>query len=145
MKMRDGRITRLWVATVHVRSMEKAVHFYRDILGLKVQLDARRYNWVEVGPDEPNAKIGIREASGDDASKRVGAITGIVFDTDDIEALYERLAQTGVEFTRRPTKTPWGGIIADFLDPDGNELEVVQDPSHYAQDFPPAGEHSLRP
>jgi hypothetical protein len=26
---------------------------------------------------------------------------------------------------------PWGGIVADFLDPDNNELEVVEDPDHY--------------
>ncbi|UCG45479.1 MAG: VOC family protein, partial [Candidatus Bathyarchaeota archaeon] len=61
--------------------------------------------------------------------------TGIVFDTDDIHALYERLKKQGVEFTRKPTKALWGGLVADFLDPDGNELEVVQDPEHYTRKY----------
>jgi len=30
---------------------------------------------------------------------------------------------------------PWGGIVADFLDPDDNELEVVQDPEHYKRNY----------
>jgi hypothetical protein len=25
----------------------------------------------------------------------------------------------------------WGGIVADFLDPDNNILEVVEDKNHY--------------
>jgi len=61
--------------------------------------------------------------------------TGIVFDTDDIYALYERLSKRGVKFTRKPTKTRWGGIVADFLDPDNNEFEVVQDTEHYKRKY----------
>ncbi|MFW9944988.1 MAG: VOC family protein, partial [Candidatus Sifarchaeia archaeon] len=61
--------------------------------------------------------------------------TGVVFDTDDIYILCERLKKQGVVFTQEPTKMPWGSIVADFLDPDNNELEVVQDPDHYLRDY----------
>jgi len=67
--------------------------------------------------------------------KRRKERTGIVFETDDIYALYERLPAEGVRFTLKPTEMPWGGIVADFLDPDGNELEVVQDPEHYKRKY----------
>ena len=134
----------MWVATVHVRNMAKAVRFYRDVLGLKVQLDARRYRWIELGPDEPLAKIALREADTAEKAKRIGVETGIVFDTDDMGRLYERLSAKGVEFTRRPTKSPRGYTVADFRDPDGNEFEIIQDPTHYAQDSPPEGERALR-
>jgi hypothetical protein len=30
---------------------------------------------------------------------------------------------------------PWGGIVANFLDPDKNELQVVQDPEHYTREY----------
>ncbi len=46
------------------------------------------------------------------------------------------LKEHGVKFTLKPTKMPWGGIVADFLDPDNNELEVVQDPKHYERKYP---------
>jgi len=139
----EGTLTRVWVASVHVRNLERALLFYREVLGLKVQLDARRYKWVELGPDEPCTKIGLSEVPKSE-SGRTGVVTGIVFDTDNITKLHRKLSAKGVKFTRSPTKTPWGGLIANFLDPDGNELEVVQDPTHYAQDFPPKGKASIR-
>ncbi len=132
MKKKTGRITRLWLTMIHVSDMDRALKFYHETLGLPIALDARMFNHAEVGPDEPLAKIGIH-ATGKKAKRK--RRTGIVVDTDDIYALYERLRKQGVKFTLRPTKMPWGGIVADFLDPDNNELEVVQDPDHYKRDY----------
>ncbi len=130
MKEEKGRITRLWLTMIRVSDMDEALRFYNEILGLPVALDAREFQHAEVGPDEPLAKIGLHATGKKRKRKRR---TGIVFDTDDIYALCERLKKRGVEFTLKPTKMPWGGIVADFLDPDNNELEVVQDPKHYAR------------
>lgn len=117
---------------IHVSDMNRALKFYHEILGLPIALDARVFNHAEVGPDEPLAKIGIH-ATGKKAKRK--RVTGIVFDTDDIYALYEGLRKHDIKFTRKPTKTPWGGVIADFLDPDNNEFEVVQDPEHYKRRY----------
>lgn len=132
MKEKTGRITRLWLTMVHVSDMDNALRFYRETLGLPIALDARMFNHAEVGPDEPLAKIGLHATGKKSRRKRR---TGIVFDTDDIYALYERLKRQGVKFTLKPTKKPWGGIVADFLDLDNNEFEVVQDPEHYKRKY----------
>ncbi len=132
MKAGAGRITRLWLTMVEVSDLDKAVEFYHNVLGLPLALDARAFNHVEVGPDEPLAKIGLH-ATGKKARKRTR--TGVVFDTDDIYALCERLKGHGVQFTQEPTVMPWGSIVADFLDPDNNELEVVQDEEHYTRQY----------
>ncbi len=128
MKKKAGRITRLWLTMINVSDMDRALEFYHETLGLPIALVAKMFNHAEVGPEEPLAKIGIH--AGEKVSKRKRR-TGIVFDTDDIYALYERLRKQGVRFTLKPTRMSWGGIVADFLDPDNNELEVVQDPEHY--------------
>ncbi len=130
MKQSKGRITRLWLGMVEVSNLDQALQFYHEVLGLPIALDARMFDHAEVGPEEPLAKIGIH-ATG----KKVEKIrpTGLVFDTDDINALYERLTLHRVKFTMKPTKMPWGGISAKFLDPDNNEFEVVQDPNHYSR------------
>ncbi len=117
---------------IRVSNMERAIRFYNDILGLPIKLDARKFNHVEVGPKEPLAKIGLHATGKKHKRKKR---TGIVFDTDDIHALYKRLKASGVKFTLKPTKMPWGGVVADFLDPDNNELEVVQDPLHYDRQY----------
>ena len=132
MKKEKGRITRLWLTMIRVSDMDRALRFYSKILGLPMALDARVFNHAEVGPDEPLAKIGLHATGKKSKRKRR---TGIVFDTDDIYALYERLKKRGVKFTLKPTKMPWGGIVADFLDPDNNELEVVQDAKHYTRNY----------
>lgn len=132
MKEEKGRITRLWLTMIHVKDMDRALRFYNEILGLPIALDTRAFNHAEVGPEEPLAKIGLHATGKKSTGKRR---TGIVFDTDDIYTLYERLKKQGVKFTLKPTKMPWGGIVADFLDPDNNELEVVQDHKHYTRNY----------
>ena len=132
MKEEKGRITRLWLTMIRVSDMDKALKFYNGILGLQVALDARGFNHAEVGPNEPLAKIGLH-ATGKRSKRKKR--TGIVLDTDDVNALYEKLKKQGVRFTLKPAKMPWGGIVADFLDPDNNELEVVQDPKHYTRNY----------
>lgn len=132
MEEKTGRITRLWLTMINVSDMDRALEFYHQILGLPIALVAQMFNHAEVGPEEPLAKIGIH--AGEKKSKRKRR-TGVVFDTDDIYALYDRLRKQGVKFTLKPTKMPWGGVVADFLDPDNNELEVVQDPEHYKRKY----------
>jgi predicted enzyme related to lactoylglutathione lyase len=127
-----GRITRVWLSMVKVSDLERAITFYREVLGLPLALDGRVFNHIEVGPHEPLAKIGI-ESIGKQSKRRKW--TGIVLDTDDIYALYECLTKESVTFTLKPTKMPWGGIVANFLDPDKNELQVVQDPEHYTREY----------
>ena len=48
---------------------------------------------------------------------------------DDIHASYQRLRGKGVEFIREPEKEHWGGYVATFKDPDGNVLQLLQQPS----------------
>ena len=123
-----GRITRLWLTMIRVSDMEQSLKFYNKTLGLEIALDARKFNHAEVGPAEPLAKIGLSATGKKSKRKRR---TGIVFETDDIQTLYDNLKEKGVIFTLKPTKMEWGGIVADFLDPDNNILEVVQDENHY--------------
>ncbi|TET11701.1 MAG: VOC family protein [Candidatus Thorarchaeota archaeon] len=132
MKGKNGKITRIWLTIIEVSDMDKAVEFYHNVLGLPIALDARAFNHVEVGPEEPLAKIGLHLI--DKKSDKRNS-TGVIFDTDDIYALTERLKEQGVVFTQEPTKMPWGSIVADFLDPFNNELEVVQDPDHYTREY----------
>jgi catechol 2,3-dioxygenase-like lactoylglutathione lyase family enzyme len=126
-----GVATRVWVAAVHVSDLDQAVSFYRDVLGFPLQLDARQFGWMEVGPKEPLCKIGLTSRLSSDAAQRADRSTGIILEVDDMDRFFERLKSLGIRFTREPTKSPWGGVVADFLDPDGNEIEAVYDPGHY--------------
>lgn len=121
---------RVWVVSIPISNFGKSLSFYRDLLGFEVQLDGRIFNWIELGPDEPLCKIGLYEWK-EGIPRPYPIATGITLDTDDIQELYKRLKATGTKFPNPPKKSEWGGWSADFLDPDGNSLNVVQDPDHY--------------
>jgi len=46
----------------------------------------------------------------------------------DIQAIYAVLCAKGVEFLKPPTQESWGGWVATFFDPDGNILQLMQQP-----------------
>jgi predicted enzyme related to lactoylglutathione lyase len=47
---------------------------------------------------------------------------------DDIRGQCELLRERGVRLVREPQKEHWGGWVATFSDPDGNTLQLLQQP-----------------
>ncbi len=129
---RKGRLVRVWIAAVPVSNLEAAVEFYADVLGFPLQLDERARNWVEVGPGEPLGKIALYVPAVHD-ERQPGGQTNIVLETDSIYDFHKRLVDEGVRFRLKPQRQEWGGLMAVFSDPDGNEFQVVEDPEHYTR------------
>jgi len=127
-----GRLERVWVASVPVSDLSQALEFYSCTLGMEIALDERAKNWVEVGPKEPLAKIGLFVPDRSD-KRQPGGDSGIVLSTDSIYELHRKLVDNGVRFLTKPERRPWGGLMAMFADPDGNILTVVEDPEHYSR------------
>jgi predicted enzyme related to lactoylglutathione lyase len=46
---------------------------------------------------------------------------------DDVLAEQSRLQDLGVHFIRMAEREAFGGLVATFLDPDGNYVQLVQD------------------
>jgi predicted enzyme related to lactoylglutathione lyase len=59
----------------------------------------------------------------------VGRFTGMSFAVASISAKYVELCAKGVHFTGEPEAQAWGGVLATFRGPAGNELQLVQAPS----------------
>jgi lactoylglutathione lyase len=47
----------------------------------------------------------------------------------DIHQVYTTLCAKGVSFLKPPQQEYWGGWVATFFDPDGNILQLLQQPS----------------
>ena len=47
---------------------------------------------------------------------------------DDLVTEEQRLLDLGVQFVRLGELEEWGGTIATFLDPDGNYLQLIEEP-----------------
>ena len=57
-----------------------------------------------------------------------GRFTGFSLEVADIAAAYAAMTARGVPFDGPPTRQPWGGTMAFFRDPAGNEHTLLQGP-----------------
>jgi predicted enzyme related to lactoylglutathione lyase len=119
---------------------DKALAFYRDVLGLEVRNDVafEGMRWVTVGapsqPDveivlepplaDPNAPSADRQAAAELLAK--GQLRGVIFRTDDCDATFERIRAAGGEVLQEPMDMPYGVRDCAFRDPSGNMLRFSQ-------------------
>jgi catechol 2,3-dioxygenase-like lactoylglutathione lyase family enzyme len=122
-------ISHLQMITIYVSNLERSLQFYTEMLGFKETAvfddGVTKIAWVAPIPvlDIPYAtEIGLCEVAGDDP--RVGAVSGMVFTSENIKATYLELKARGVQFTKELIRHPYGAGDGDqeanFADPDGN-------------------------
>jgi catechol 2,3-dioxygenase-like lactoylglutathione lyase family enzyme len=114
---------------------DAALGFYRDALGLEVRLDVSNggFRWVTVGAPGQDVAIvlsqphgGRSQAEGDELLSLVtrGSLQGAIFHTDDLEATFARVRDSGVEVLEEPTDQPWGVRDCAVRDPSGNLVRI---------------------
>ena len=114
-------ITGIHSVLVWTEDLSRLVPFYRDVLGLKPSMEEEGF--VVFQSDGAQLAIG-RHSQVQGRAKDPNRIM-IDLQVDDCEAEYRRLKAAGVEFTRTPSQDG-GIIIATFLDPDGNTIQLFQ-------------------
>ncbi|MEV0268717.1 VOC family protein [Hamadaea sp. NPDC050747] len=119
---------------------DKALGFYRDVLGFEVRNDIafEGMRWVTVvPPSQPELQITIEtvdsnpEASPEDKEKQAdllakGMLRGLVFTTDDVDAAFEHIRASGAEVLEEPTDQAYGVRDCAFRDPAGNMIRLNQ-------------------
>ena len=114
----EGRIGYLIVG---VRDLERAVNFYRDVLGFKLIFSEPKFHFARFDVGGMSFSLAASDTDGHGGTPG-DRHTGIGIAVDDVDAAYEELKAKGVVFTMAPAKQPWGGYMGLFADPDGNEF-----------------------
>ena len=128
---------------VQVHDPDLALAFYRDALGLELRNDVARdgFRWITVGsPSQPGIAIVITNylngSPGDsDAISALvakGALNGVHFRTDDLDATFEKVRASGAEIVQEPTEQFWGTRDFAVRDPSGNLVRIDQPPGSTA-------------
>jgi catechol 2,3-dioxygenase-like lactoylglutathione lyase family enzyme len=102
-----------------VESKDRAVKFYRDKLGLKLQMEFEGFAFFEGGGCALVMSEGLARAN----TYKVGA-TEVVFGVESVRDSYEELRAKGVEFTHEPRAVSGPMFAANFKDPDGHALSI---------------------
>jgi predicted enzyme related to lactoylglutathione lyase len=126
---------------ISVDDHEKALGFYCDALGLEVRSDVKvsdTMRWVTVGsPQQPDVDIVLEPPLADPnaapADRAVvaellakGLLRGVVFTTEDCDAMFARVQATGAEVLQEPMDQPYGVRDCAFRDPAGNMVRINQ-------------------
>jgi catechol 2,3-dioxygenase-like lactoylglutathione lyase family enzyme len=133
---------------IHVLDQDEALDFYVGKLGmvLSADVDLGFMRWLTVKlPDQPDVELGLMlpgpPAYDDRTTEEVRALVskgaaggGVIFQTDDCRATYERLKANGVEFTEEPVERFYG-IDCALRDPFGNPIRITQ-PAQGPIEFP---------
>ena len=121
---------KLNTARVFVKDIAAARSFYANLLGLPLKVDGERFGYCVF---DSGAMELVVESVPDDAPDEerllVGRFTGLSFTVHDIRARYVELLSQGVAFSGEPERQAWGGTLATFADPAGNELQLVEPPA----------------
>jgi catechol 2,3-dioxygenase-like lactoylglutathione lyase family enzyme len=121
---------------VQVHDPDVALTFYRDALGLEVRNDVAQegFRWITVGAaSQPGVEIVLTNyvhgSPGDSdtvaALLAKGALNGVHFHTDDLDATFEKLRASGAEIVQEPTDQFWARDCA-VRDPSGNLVRIDQ-------------------
>lgn len=120
---------------VEATDYEEALHFYRDVLGLRQ---------AEAFEGEGGARVAILDAGratlelANPAQKRMidEVETGrsgvapkyrVAFEVRDTQAVTEELVGAGAELIAEPIETPWRSLNARLAAPGGMQLTIFQE------------------
>ncbi len=127
----------LQYCNITVNDVDESVAFYRDGLGFEVRNNVENagIRWVTLGSDaQPGLEIVLSEphagrssADGDALQEPLtkGVLPQLVFNTDDVDATFERARAAGAEILQEPMEQAWGPRDCAFRDPSGNTLRVA--------------------
>jgi catechol 2,3-dioxygenase-like lactoylglutathione lyase family enzyme len=120
---------------VQVHDPDPALAFYRDALGLELRNDVARgeSRWITLGAaSQPDVEIVLTNyvnggPDDDDALAALlakGALNGVHFHSDDLDASFEKVRASGAEIVQEPADQPWGVRDCAFRDPAGNLIRI---------------------
>lgn len=125
---------------VIVHDPDSAVAFYRDTLGLEERNDVAKgdFRWITVGAaSQPDVAVVLTNylngspADGEAVAALVakGALNGVHFHTDDLDATFDKLVAAEAEIVQEPMEQPWGTRDCAVRDPSGNMIRIDQPPA----------------
>lgn len=121
---------------ITVDDIDAAIAFYRDALGLEVVRDVANgdHHWVTLSmPGQDGVEIVLSQPGGGrspedaEALHRLvakGMMPPIVFRSNNLDAMFEKVSASGAEVLQEPIKQPWGPRDCAFRDPAGNMVRI---------------------
>lgn len=119
---------------LRVRDLDKALHFYTDVLGMKLirkhDYESGRFTlaFVGYGEEKDNTVLELTHNWDTDDYEMGDAFGHIAIAVDDVYEACEKIRQAGGKVTREPGPMKHGTTVLAFVeDPDGYKIELLED------------------
>jgi lactoylglutathione lyase len=99
-----------------VADMNRAVAFYRDVVGLPLKFQSPE--WSEFATGETILALHPASAKNPAGKLEMG------FTVPNLQQFHAELQDKGVQFPMRPAKQDFGGTLAQFVDSEGAHVSV---------------------
>jgi len=99
-----------------VADMDRAVSFYRDVLGLPLKFQSPGWSEFATG----DTILALHPAS----EKNPAGSVELGFKVADLDRFHQEMSAKGVQFSMPPTKQDFGGYLAQFVDSEGARCSV---------------------
>ncbi|HKD86247.1 MAG TPA: VOC family protein [Terriglobales bacterium] len=112
-----GKLTTIMLI---VKDMDRSVAFYRDVVGLKLEMQSPEWSSLSAG----NITLGLHpESQYSKVSPTLGCTFG--FEVSDIQTVVQQLKSKGAAMMLEPIHEDFGWL-GIFTDPDGYPVQLVQ-------------------
>jgi predicted enzyme related to lactoylglutathione lyase len=121
-------IVGLYAVTIHIRDVQKARVFYRDVLGLKELKFDEKANRAVFALPGTSTILSMHVQGPGEEGRDPGTVSGIVFSHPDPAAACSEIKRRGGSVTLEPTLVELPGakfVRAVIADPDGNEFLIT--------------------
>lgn len=123
-------VKRLLHTRYRVNDLDKAIAFYRDVLGcreLRRSASPRGSELVFMGVPNSEEQIELTYYPASGPVQVQPDLTHLAFEVEDMDAFAKHAAAHGYPLTDGPTRTSSGSLIAFIDAPDGYEIELICD------------------
>lgn len=110
-------------AVFYTNNLNKAIEFYRDALGFKVEYIQEGRFASFIFPNR--VKLGIRQKNVNE-DREVPGYQTVFISTDNIKVLYDDLRRKRIALYREISTLEGWGTNSQILDPDGNKVVFVK-------------------
>lgn len=113
------------LAWIVVNDLDKAIHFFTEVVGLKVLQRSDEWGWAELGGPDGGSELGIALASME-MHVKPGQNAIMTFDVADILKSKSEMSKKGAKLLGDIIEVPGHVKLQFFQDPDGNLFQLVQ-------------------
>ena len=99
-----------------VEDMDRAIKFYRDVIGLPLKFQSP--GWSEFATGQ--VTFALHPAS----EKNPAGKLEMGIHVSDLDQFHREMTAKGVQFPMAPTKQDFGGMLARFVDSEGARISV---------------------